>query len=138
MAVQWERREQALLMQWFKLKYRNVLIAASANGGARNSKEAANMKREGVLAGMPDLQIFRAARGYNGLLIEMKTPATDNHAAGRVSMVQKMIMAQLEKENYYTAVCWGWVSAKSLIDWYLEPTAVNTATPKQIFIMETV
>ena len=119
MTLQRERREQSWLVQWFKLKYRKLLIVASANGGARNPKEAANMKREGVLAGMPDLQIFKACRGYNGLLIEMKAPATDTHGKGKLSAIQKERIEQLNKENYYTIVCFGWLEAKAVIDWYL-------------------
>lgn len=122
MAVQWERREQMWLIQWFKLKYKELLIAASANGGARDAKEAANLKREGVLAGMPDIQVFRANRGYNGLLIELKRPASATHAKGRVSLAQKEVMARLAAEGYYAIVCYGWVEARAVIEWYLGET----------------
>lgn len=120
MPIQRERKEQEYLVQWFKLKYRDVLIAASANGGARNPREAANMKREGVLAGIPDLQIFKACKGFHGLFIEMKAPATESHVKGKVGMQQKVIIAKLNDEKYCAKVCYGWLEAKEIIDWYLK------------------
>lgn len=120
MAIQWERREQEWTVQWFKLKYPNIIIAASANGGTRNVREAANMKREGVLAGMPDLQILCAKHNYHGLFIEMKTPASKDHAKGKVNMIQKSIINQLNQAGYYAIVCWGYEEARKVIDWYLQ------------------
>lgn len=119
MAVQWERREQTCLVQWFRLKYKDILIAASANGGRRNAFEAANMKREGVLAGMPDIQVCRASRHYHGLFIELKTPKSEKHAAGIVSPLQKQRLSKLMDEGYYAVACWGWLQAQDVIDWYL-------------------
>lgn len=128
MAIQWERREQEWTVQWFKLKYPKILIAASANGGRRDIREAANMKREGVLPGMPDLQIFCAKRNYHGLCIEMKDPGGPDRVKGKVNMVQKCIINQLNQAGYYAIVCWGYEEARKVIDWYLqgedsEPTA---------------
>lgn len=119
MTIQWERREQASLVQWFKLKYPGILIVASANGGARNIKEAANLKREGVCAGFPDIQIPVAAQSYHGLFIEMKATESHLHAKGRLSTVQKNILNRLNTAGYYAVCCWGWLQAKEVIDWYL-------------------
>lgn len=117
--IQRERREQQWFVKWFKLQYPGILIAASANGGARDAKEASFMKAEGVLAGMPDLQIYRACRGYHGLFIEMKAAATKDSPKGRISTVQVSRINQLNAEGYYAIVCWGWVEAKEVADWYL-------------------
>lgn len=118
--VQRERKEQQWLVQWFRLKYKNILIAASANGGSRDCAEAVNMKREGVLAGIPDLQIFRAAQGYHGLFIEMKAPKTLASKAGVLSARQKTMLMKLNAEGYYARAAWGWLDGKSIIEWYLE------------------
>jgi hypothetical protein len=117
--VQRERREQEYFVQWIKLKYPNILIAASANGGARNPREAANMKREGVLPGHPDIQVFKACKGFHGLLIELKAPKTSVSVAGKLSMAQKLILQQLNDEGYYARAAWGWLEAKLIAEWYL-------------------
>lgn len=118
-AIQWERKEQQWLVQWFKLKYPDILIAASGNGGSRPLNEAANMKREGVLAGIPDLQIFKACKNYHGLFIEMKDPGSPTRMKGKLGTVQKSIINKLNSENYYAKPAWGWIEAKEIIDWYL-------------------
>lgn len=140
MSIQWERREQEWTVQWFKLKYPNLLIVASANGGQRKqvkgkngkmwSPEAANLKREGVLSGFPDLQICCAKRNYHGLFIEMKAPGGTDHVKGRVSMVQKVILNQLNCAGYYALVCWGYEEARKVIDWYLQGDASEPSINK--------
>lgn len=71
------------------------------NGGSRNPREAANLKRQGVMAGVPDLCIPLARGGYHGLYVEMKYgkgKATDNQVAW---------LKQLRKEGYAAFVCYG-------------------------------
>ena len=119
MAEQRERREQEYFVQWFKLTHPHILIAASANGGTRNPREAANMKREGVLSGWPDIQIAKACKHYHGLFIEMKAPKTSQCAAGKLSLVQRDILKQLNAEGYHAQAAWGWLEAKSITEWYL-------------------
>lgn len=116
--MQRERKEQEWLVQWFKLKYKDELIVAIANGGKRDLKEAVNLKKEGVLPGMPDLQIIKALRGHHGLFIEMKAPATPTLPRGRLNLVQKARLNKLNSEGYYAIAAWGWVEAKNVIDWY--------------------
>lgn len=114
-----ERREQMWLVKWFKLKYPHILIVASANGGARDERSAYWMKQEGVLAGMPDLQIFASRHGFNGLLIEFKPARTPYRPPGRVSKAQKEIINQLNAANYLTKVCFGIDEAQKEINQYL-------------------
>ena len=65
-----ESKIQQAVVKWFRLQYPQYIIAAVPNGGYRNSKEAAIMQCEGVLAGFSDLIII-AQR--NVLFLEMKT-----------------------------------------------------------------
>jgi hypothetical protein len=51
-----EEMEQVALVNWLKLN--NYLFHANPNGGKRNAKEAFNLKRGGVVAGVSDLTIF--------------------------------------------------------------------------------
>lgn len=117
--MQWERTEQECLVQWFRLKYRDVKIVASANGGSRNKVEAANLKRSGVTAGLPDIQVIKAAHGYHGLFIELKATPSKLRKKGVVSEQQKVIIDYLNQEGYLAVVCWGWIAAKDKIEWYL-------------------
>ena len=60
---------------WFRLQYPKIgrLLFAVPNGGARNAREAAIMKAEGVTAGVADVILLYPAMKYNCLCIEFKT-----------------------------------------------------------------
>ena len=91
---------QIVCVKWFRLQYPNAIIAAIPNGGKRSAITASILKDEGVLAGMPDLIIPCARKGYNGLFIEMK------YGKNRLSPSQIEVMIKLRKEGYLTAVCY--------------------------------
>lgn len=65
-----ESKIQQAVVRWFRLQYPKYIIAAVPNGGYRNTKEAAIMQREGILAGFSDLMIIAQ---HNVLFVEMKT-----------------------------------------------------------------
>lgn len=91
---------QSACVKWFRLWYSKYMIYAIPNGGERNAIVAAKLKKEGVLAGVPDLHIPVARKGYHGLYIEMKAgknKPTDN---------QITVMDKLRKEGYRCEVCW--------------------------------
>lgn len=117
--VQWERKHQEWLVQWFRLQYPDLLIVASANGGKRDIREAVNLKKAGVLAGFPDVQVFKACRGFNGLLIELKDPGSTTRIKGKVSMLQKIVLNKLNAQGYHACVCWGFEAARDVVRWYL-------------------
>lgn len=71
-----EAKMQKACVEWFGYNYpayRNLLFAIP-NGGSRNKIEAANLKREGVRAGVADLFLSVPRFGTAGLYIELKTP----------------------------------------------------------------
>lgn len=84
------------------------------NGGSRNTMEAANLKRQGVRAGVPDLCFPVAQRGYHGMYIEMKAGKNSTTDA------QDKWLELLKGNGYYTAVCYGFAEARKVIDWYFE------------------
>ena len=69
------------------------------NGGKRNVREAARLKRQGVKAGVYDLMLNVARGGYHGLDIELKikpNKLTDN---------QKIWCARMNRAGRLMLVC---------------------------------
>ena len=114
-----EHQEQCALMQWWawECRYYDVderLLYAIPNGGLRSRITGARMKREGARAGVPDLFLAVAKRGYYGMYIEMKTET------GRVQPSQEEMMSLLQAQGYMCVVCRGWEEARRNIVAYLE------------------
>lgn len=63
---------QEACVRWFRYQYPRLVCYSCPNGGKRNIREAARLKRQGVLAGVPDIFIAKPSRGYNGLYVEIK------------------------------------------------------------------
>ena len=63
---------QEVCVNWFRLRYREpkYLIYAIPNGGNRNLREAARLKKTGVRNGVADLQVLAKNKTF---YIEMKT-----------------------------------------------------------------
>lgn len=74
--VQHEAIEQTKLFNWVVLargKYPELdMLYHIPNGGSRNKIEAANLRRQGVRSGVPDLCLPVARGNYHGLYIELK------------------------------------------------------------------
>lgn len=115
---QWEAVQQQTLFEWAALMEAKVpelrLMYHVPNGGSRNSLEAANLKRQGVKAGVPDVCLPVARGNSHGLYIEMK--AGDNKPTEK----QKEWLTALEKQGYATAVCYSWEDAVNIITNYLK------------------
>lgn len=93
-----EAQEQIAVVDYCDIK--NIPIYAIPNGGKRNPIEAAHLKAQGVKAGVPDLCIPMARRGFHGLYIEMKV--------GRNKPTKKQIEwgLRLRAEDYDVRVCY--------------------------------
>jgi hypothetical protein len=109
-----EHQEQCAYFRWVAYAYPKKLIFAIPNGGNREAKTGAMMKREGVKAGIPDIMVASANGVYHGLFIEMKA------AKGRLSESQKAVMEQLLGEGYLIEVCRSWQEAKEITEKYLK------------------
>lgn len=84
------------------------------NGGSRNKAEAANLKRQGVKSGVPDLCLTVAKNGYHGLFIEMK------YGKNKTTKEQKEWLKNLSESGYKTAVCYSADEAIREIARYLD------------------
>lgn len=74
--TQHEAAEQAQLFEWAEMMSGThpelALMYHIPNGGSRNALEAANLKRQGVKAGVPDICLPVARGRWHSLYIEMK------------------------------------------------------------------
>jgi len=120
-----ERSDQRALVKYLKTQYPKLLFASSANGAIRNVIQAQQYILDGLLPGMPDLQIIKACGGKHGLFIEMKREKKEGQRAGFVSQKQKDVIAQMKEQNYAATVCYGFAEAKLVIDNYLKQTEVK-------------
>ena len=112
-----EAIQQEMLMTWCRYRegqYPELkLLHHIPNGGSRNKLEAANLKRQGVKSGVPDLFLPAARGGYHGLYIEMKA-GTNKPTAN-----QKAWIDALGKQGYAVAVCYSAEEASDTLMRYL-------------------
>jgi len=118
-----EHHEQVALFSWAEYNFNKYpelrKMFAIPNGGKRHKKTAADLKKEGVKAGVPDIFLPVARKGFHGLFIEMKKPKDHRSAAGRATKEQITVMAGLDDEGYMTVLCVGFEAAKKTIEAYL-------------------
>lgn len=70
------------------------------NGGYRNKREAARLKREGLKSGVPDVFIAYPSGTYHGLFIEFK-----RMKSSKVSDSQKEYLKLLSDNGYFCCIC---------------------------------
>lgn len=99
-----EATEQERVINWATFYAKDFpeldLLHHIPNGGSRNQLEAANLKRQGVKAGVPDLCLPVAKNGKHGLYVEMKW------GKNKTTDKQDWWLEQLRQQGYETAVCW--------------------------------
>lgn len=98
---------QRQCVKYFRLQYPKYLIYANANGGKRSKIEAAIMKGEGVLSGVPDLTIVTDTAV---IWVELKVKG------GRVSDNQADVMERLTRLGHPVYVCWSFDDFLKLIN----------------------
>lgn len=98
-----EAQIQGAIVEW--LRYSGYLTFHIPNGGLRGKREAAKLKWQGVLAGVPDLAVIWQELGEARLcFIEVKT------ASGRLSEDQS------DFRNKVNAIGFDYIIARSLDD----------------------
>ena len=129
--VDHEGQEQAVLVRWLhaeKMRHSHVGQAYDhlyhvPNGGHRNKKTAADLKKQGVKAGVPDLTLAMARGGYFGLYIEFKATPPRN---ARLADSQREWLERLNAQGYAVVLGQGLESARGVIREYMKmpPTQV--------------
>ena len=112
-----EAGAQETLFNWIGWNVRSYpeleLAHHIPNGGKRDKKEAANLKRQGVRAGVPDISLPVARGEYHGLYIELKV------GKNKQTENQKRWQQLLTDQGYRSIVCYGWREAADAILEYL-------------------
>lgn len=121
--VDWEGNEQAVLIRWLLAERQRGTAVGRLydvtyhvpNGGARHAKTAADLKKQGVKAGVSDLVVMDARGGWFGLYLEFKaTPP--RHAATAAS--QRDWLALAEGRGYCAVLALGYEEAKRVLREY--------------------
>lgn len=108
-----EHNIQKSVITYLRYAYPTALFCASAGGLFTSKSQGAKMVAAGYVKGYPDLAIYEARGGYNGLFIELKSPT------GKTSPEQRDWIAKLMERGYYAQICKGAEPAINLIDAYL-------------------
>lgn len=113
-----ESIEQICLFRWAAYSSGAMselkLLYHIPNGGKRDIATAKKLKAEGVKAGVPDICLPVARGKYHGLYIELKV------GKNKTTENQDMWLEALNKNGYYTDVCYGWEEASKVITDYLK------------------
>ncbi len=112
-----EGDHQLRLMRWAAKQSLTIpeleLLFHVPNGGARSASTAARLRLEGVKAGVPDLCLPVARRGYHGLWIELKAEG------GSASAHQNRWLNALNANGHFATVLYGADAAYRCIVDYL-------------------
>lgn len=115
-----ETAEQIKLFNWARSCEDIIpelrLLYHIPNEGKRNNSTGQILKAAGLRAGVPDVCLPVARRGYNALYIEMK------FGKNKPTKAQADFMAALSEAGAKTAVCYGAEEAREVIRHYLSPS----------------
>lgn len=117
--TEFEGKEQSELIKKFRLEFPQygLLLIHIPNGGSRkNAYEGWRLKEQGVRAGVSDLFLPVARKGYHGLWLEFKAAPPNN---APVSDTQKEWLALMQEQGYAAHVCLGVSAAMARLREYL-------------------
>jgi hypothetical protein len=116
-----EHAEQAALIRWFSVKYRNQYpadcLVALPNAGKRSFVVGKRMRAEGLRKGALDLFLSIPVAGASGLWVEMKRA---NATRAELTDEQFADIGLRIRMGYAATWCAGWQEAAAVIDAYLE------------------
>jgi hypothetical protein len=114
-----EHAEQVALFDWADAMQGEhpelAMLFAIPNGGARHPAVAAQLKAEGVKAGVPDIFLACARGRWHGCFIELKRSDRSNHATS----AQRAWIEMLRRYGYVSVVAYGCAEAQQAIMAYL-------------------
>lgn len=90
------------------------MLAHIPNEGKRTKTNGAQLKREGLRKGYPDIMLNVSRNIFHGLFIELK-----RRSGSKIIREQKEWIIKLNKQGYAAAFCYGWEEAWKFIHAYL-------------------
>lgn len=96
-----ESEIQKACVVWFTLKYQNRglgIIVSIPNEGRRSARTGGNLKKMGLKAGFPDLQVIKTS---DILFVEMKT----THRNSQKSDKQEVVHVVLRQLKHKVVIC---------------------------------
>jgi hypothetical protein len=122
-----EDMHQRALFDWASIACHGGIMVGEylfsiPNGGLRNRRVAAQLKSQGVKAGVSDIFLPVPRSTMHGLWIELKKPKSAQSPAGKPTSLQLDWLEKMGGQGYAAVICYGWESAKDTIISYLECT----------------
>ena len=118
-----EHRIQCGIIEWYDLRYGDGMLFAIPNGGARDARTGAMLKKEGVRAGVLDLFLAKpdliGPVLFHGLFIEVKVPGRRNRIAGGLTAEQARFRTKAMAEGYPCEVVYTTQEGIDVISRYL-------------------
>lgn len=111
-ARQCEDRLQTAVITYLRLEKKALYCASLGGQYQRYHSQRMKAKRNGYVAGFPDVFIYEPKGGYFGLAIELKVKG--NYP----SQYQRKWIERLNERGYKAVVCTGFDDAKKVIDDY--------------------
>jgi hypothetical protein len=112
-----EHQHQAAFIRWCRMsapRYPALDFAyAIPNGGKRHIAVARKLKAEGQRAGILDVCIPAARRGYHAMYVEFKA------GKNKLTDEQKKFCEHLDGEGYHHITAYDWQLAARAVEWYL-------------------
>lgn len=114
-----ESRIQCAVIRWWSLKCSEFqvnerMLYAIPNGHFRTPETGAILKREGLRAGAPDLNLDVPRGPFHGLRVEIKTET------GVLSREQETFIAALKAQGFCAEVAYGYDKVVAVIERYLK------------------
>ena len=142
----YEDKEHIKVVNFMKAKYPDVICFHVPNEGKKSAFERYKHSLMGALKGCPDFVILHPKYSeikkegerpykellYHGMLIELKAPEHNRivqkgkdagktvKTKGKLSPEQAILLERLNKVKYKGVCCFGYDSAKSVIEEYLK------------------
>jgi len=115
--VQHEHADHSILVQRLQLDpfWSVVEWWATPNQGQRTKRAQAQLKREGMKAGVPDLQFMLPLHGFHGLFLELKAPPPHRYEWSRL---QRLRAEGLARAGYAVVVARGEFAAWDALEAY--------------------
>ena len=104
-----EQKEQIKFVQYVRTFHPDIIVASIPNGAGSSSSNRFKLVHEGMLAGMPDLVLFKD--NMDVLFIEFKRP----DGKGKVSDEQTKVHEQLKRIGFSVYVVENADEAKSVM-----------------------